>query len=326
MATINRPPNLNPPSKLALRLINRDKIEIPVDIEILIKEFADIEEVIFPTNVDAVLLEKKDPFTRPKILVSKLLPKNRLRFTLAHELGHILIPWHVGTIFCHTDASYIYENDTYWKIEKEANEFASELLINSNWIFSVLSKNDLVTAFNIFRKANISDQAIIIKLQEFLPFESAIALCDASGKIISLAEHLKIHKQFEKSTIFSIRETLQNHQEICLQSSGNRLIYIFQDVEFNSETSKKNFETLTSFKENEKDIFIEILKSQNKMDLSAKINGIIGNANNQYPYATDFEFYLILKKILSHRDSLHGIVLDSRFKKFCALKAKSIRP
>ncbi|MCW7469596.1 ImmA/IrrE family metallo-endopeptidase [Leptospira kanakyensis] len=325
MATIYRPTNLTPPSKLAQRLFDRHKLQIPVEIEILIKEYADIEEVIFPTNVDAVLLERKDPFTRPKVLISKSLPKNRLRFTLAHELGHILIPWHVGTIFCHTDASYIYENDTYWQIEKEANDFASELLINSNWIFSILSNNDLVKAFKILRGATVSDQAIIIKLQNSLPFNSAIALCETSGSILSIAENLSIYKRFDKSSTSSLRNTLVNFTETNLESSGGRNVCFFQDMEFYSESSKKEFADLTSKVEDEKSLFIEILKYQNKSELSTSINGIIGHANNRYPFTTDFEFYLILIKTFFQRESLKDVVSDARFKKFCALKAKSLR-
>jgi hypothetical protein len=236
-----------------------------------------------------------------------------------------LIPWHVGTIFCHTDINYVYGDDTYRQNEQEANDFASELLINSDWIHSVISNYDLLNAFHILRKANVSDQAIIIKIQNHLPFNSAIALCESGDKIISLAENLRIHKLFDKSSLSLLRNILINHTQTIVKSSGGRNVILFQDMDFISEKLKKDFNNLISKSENEKDILLEILKSKGKLEQSAKINGIIGHANSSYPFATDYEFYLILIKTFVYREIINDFVSDSRFNKYCALKAKSLR-
>lgn len=55
------------------------------------------------------------------------------RFTLGHELGHYLLPHHRlalmrGTMRPHGSINYLIDNKT-WKIEREADEFASILLM-----------------------------------------------------------------------------------------------------------------------------------------------------------------------------------------------------
>jgi Zn-dependent peptidase ImmA (M78 family) len=60
----------------------------------------------------------------------------RHRFTLAHELGHVAIPWHAGTIRCKTDDPTVVvgQKSLVDSQEREANAFASELLIPSDWL------------------------------------------------------------------------------------------------------------------------------------------------------------------------------------------------
>lgn len=60
----------------------------------------------------------------------------RRRFTLAHELGHVAIPWHTGTTRCKTDDPTVLIDQKHLvdSQEREANAFASELLIPSDWL------------------------------------------------------------------------------------------------------------------------------------------------------------------------------------------------
>jgi hypothetical protein len=59
----------------------------------------------------------------------------RERFTLAHELGHILIPWHIGTVLVsHIDDGGASTSSEYREMEAEANRFAAELLLPTEWV------------------------------------------------------------------------------------------------------------------------------------------------------------------------------------------------
>lgn len=58
------------------------------------------------------------------------------RFTLAHELGHYFLPHHRlalmrGTMKPHGSINYLLDNDS-WKIEREADDYASSLLMPSS--------------------------------------------------------------------------------------------------------------------------------------------------------------------------------------------------
>lgn len=65
------------------------------------------------------------------------------RFTLAHELGHYFIPHHRlalmrGTMQPHGSINYLIDNES-WKIEREADGFASKLLMPENSIKAFVS-------------------------------------------------------------------------------------------------------------------------------------------------------------------------------------------
>lgn len=63
----------------------------------------------------------------------------RKRFTIAHELGHIFIGWHDDVTLCKMDNEYATHNMLDIQ-EKEANVFASELLMPTEWVREQLEK------------------------------------------------------------------------------------------------------------------------------------------------------------------------------------------
>lgn len=98
----------------------------------------------------------------------------RKRFTLAHELGHIMIPWHNGDVKCDTDTPYKMIDgkrllDTQ---ELEANIFASELLMPQKWLVEQI--NHLETTFQnlinvVTDQAQTSIMACLYALEDVLP-------------------------------------------------------------------------------------------------------------------------------------------------------------
>ncbi|MFJ4170284.1 ImmA/IrrE family metallo-endopeptidase [Paenarthrobacter sp. NPDC089714] len=79
--------------RLADTIVERYDLKPPVDIEAVLSKFAAIHDLVRDIpNIDALLLgldgDLQEVFLNPARL------RQRRRFTMAHELGHILIGWH----------------------------------------------------------------------------------------------------------------------------------------------------------------------------------------------------------------------------------------
>ncbi|WP_249365737.1 ImmA/IrrE family metallo-endopeptidase [Cytobacillus citreus] len=122
--------------KLAQRIIRKNSLVPPINVVETLKKYADYVEDDLPSEVDAICIMTK----KPLVIVHKFQAPNRKRFTLAHELGHIIMPWHHGMISCHTDTEDIVDGTAYQKMENEANSFAAELLMPSTWLKDIIDQ------------------------------------------------------------------------------------------------------------------------------------------------------------------------------------------
>lgn len=118
--------------KLANKIINRYKLSVPVNFDqVFTTGCCKLNKIEMPDFQDGYT----DFTTKPyEIFINDTISyEKRKRFTIAHELGHVFIPWHGDvTIPCQTDN---YTTDKKLDIqEREANIFASELLMPSNWV------------------------------------------------------------------------------------------------------------------------------------------------------------------------------------------------
>lgn len=156
--------------KRAQRFFEVKNLELPVDIEKIIRQYADIEEDYIPFGGDAVCINLKG---RPLIVLNKYAVESRRRFTLAHELGHIQIPWHTGMLSCHTDADRDPDLSKFYQIEREANIFAAELLMPHYWLRDLVRiKKDLdikELIDIICEQAQVSFSAALYNLINILP-------------------------------------------------------------------------------------------------------------------------------------------------------------
>lgn len=73
----------------------------------------------------------------PVIGVNHKHPRNRQRFTIAHELGHYFLHRHYGTF---TD-QYLYRDDGKDERELDANRFASDLLMPADRFAQLYEQN-----------------------------------------------------------------------------------------------------------------------------------------------------------------------------------------
>lgn len=82
---------------------------------------------------------------KPEIVVNSNHVEGRRRFTMAHELGHILMHWNWPKQQLNkNDVSILYRDENSEilsnEVEREANEFAAQLLVPLNVIENVLPR------------------------------------------------------------------------------------------------------------------------------------------------------------------------------------------
>ncbi len=158
--------------KFASKIVETKKLIPPIDpIEVIRSYNIEITEEENQLGIEAY--SSLDEVPKITINTEFSLP-SRKRFTLAHELGHIIIPWHNGDLKCDTDKPYniIRGRQLLDTQELEANIFASELLMPQVWLQEQISSLTLSfedTINTIRDKAQTSIMACLYALEDALP-------------------------------------------------------------------------------------------------------------------------------------------------------------
>lgn len=153
-------------------LLNKYGItQIPIDIESLAAQAgAVLSYEPFKEELSGVLVKEND---RTVIGVNSTHPKNRQRFTIAHELGHLFLQ-HQGEIFVDHVISRRDKKSSLavdWQ-EIEANKFAAELLMPEDQLLEkaqfLQETNNEMTAIALLTQLakdfQVSTQAMEIRL------------------------------------------------------------------------------------------------------------------------------------------------------------------
>ena len=144
---------LTPETNLARRIIDKYSLSPPVDIRSMVEAYARLTFVHIPfDDIDGVSLNLKTRDTSTHVIVNSASAPSRQRFTMAHELGHILIPWHVGSVLIDQVAPVSPRSSSYftpesWTMETEANSFAAELLMPYSWLERVVQPQMIFRRF-----------------------------------------------------------------------------------------------------------------------------------------------------------------------------------
>ena len=152
---------------------------VPVDVEAVARHLdAQVHQQPLEGDVSGVLAIKG---AAKHIIVNSLHHANRRRFTIAHEIGHLqlhhkdrdrlfidkqlTIYQRVGTA-----ATYAAPNSTTTpEEEREANRFASALLMPAEHVRRIATEVDLFDELDVSRLAaffEVSEQAMSIRLQQ----------------------------------------------------------------------------------------------------------------------------------------------------------------
>ena len=159
---------LTPETNLARTIIDKYSLSPPVDIQSMVEAYARLSFVHIPfRGVDGVSLNLKARDKSTHVIVNSDGAPSRQRFTMAHELGHILIPWHVGSVLIDQVAPVSSRPSSYfthesWIMETEANSFAAELLMPYSWIKRAISTTDDLSKIHRNISAILPDIRLVI--------------------------------------------------------------------------------------------------------------------------------------------------------------------
>ncbi|MES9520635.1 ImmA/IrrE family metallo-endopeptidase [Streptomyces capoamus] len=212
--------------RLAATLIQRLNLSPPVDIFSVADLYASVEECDWPSSCDGVALHLNSD--RPKIFLKKIQNRRRMRFTLAHELAHVLLPWHVETIHCDTtQRSGDSEEDKPEKAnaigvsqEYQANTFASHLLVPRSFLSTIAPGYvDSPEALERLERANVSAAAGAMALASHLPAGYAFLvrgmnrMIRSPGTEVPFSLNGSLHTLRESLLEYSARSGSVMHQE-----------------------------------------------------------------------------------------------------------------
>ncbi|WP_440811638.1 ImmA/IrrE family metallo-endopeptidase [Pseudomonas syringae] len=176
---------MHPEEKMARRVLARRNLLPPFDLNTLATEYGKLEYLDLPYEVDGITIGIGSA-QKPQILINASAPATRRKFTLAHELGHIVIPWHTGTIISHLDPHQA--DAAYMQMETEANRFAAELLMPADWLVEQFESTDTVEAY--FRRVQstvgASREAMFYKLFKSLPTPIICAQVDNDSRVLNV--------------------------------------------------------------------------------------------------------------------------------------------
>ncbi len=147
-------------------LRDHGSIEAPVDVERLAKALGiSVRYERLDKDVSGLLLVENGV---AKVAINELHHLNRQRFTLAHEIGHVLL--HAGSDRVFVDRRFFrneWSSKGELREEIEANAFAAALLMPQSLVRQHLAADAGITDVDVFRLATrfqVSEQAMTLRL------------------------------------------------------------------------------------------------------------------------------------------------------------------
>lgn len=186
------PEELTRAERVADELVRRFSLSPPVDLESLVVHYAELEADDIPGTCDGLVVGLHAARPRPLILLNRGAHEFRQRFTLAHELGHVLLPWHMGeNLACSTDRTlFQWDTEAYYaaSAEGEANRFAAELLVPSSWLhgrIAELGDEQVAPLMEAISAARVSAHVACLRLLKILPAGYVVAVADSGTVLLS---------------------------------------------------------------------------------------------------------------------------------------------
>lgn len=319
---------LEPERRLATVFAAASGVQPPVDIEALARAHADLERTLIPNNVDGLLLRRAGK--RPLILISSKLAVDspRYRFTLAHELGHNIIPWQLGDSLCHIDDQGCLNASGVEAQEAEANRFAAELLVPTAWVearyadrsgplvqhvLQLATAADVSPSVAMFAVRRVARPGTLLLIHDGRRINHAVASprsfcpCPEPGDAFA-----GLQKEWSDARCTVSQATIGPRWLVCVEFPE---VAEIPDLDSRKEARVLIKELVGEFVADEK----------GRLRLLGRINGFISTVNVSAYRESDKHMYAgILRKFDGLGDELGPITKHPRFKEYLALKAREL--
>lgn len=165
------------PVEKVARLINAVIIEGSLEKDGYTFRRKDIEKIIFlserPDSFAAQMLRKANEKGLKEeyfIFINNQVPLVRKRFTIAHEIGHIVLKH-----FERSEFIYVFHKEECQNyFEEEANLFAGELLVPYSFLKQAIFHYNIREIHSLAKFFNVSEQVMSIKVQQYNLFDYII--------------------------------------------------------------------------------------------------------------------------------------------------------
>ncbi len=300
---------------MAARILARYKLSPPYDLDDLAKEYGTVEYIHIPFKADGITIGIGGE-AKPQIIIDDSAPDTRKKFTLAHELGHIIIPWHTGTIVSHIEC--IRTNIEYEEMESEANSFAAELLIPNAWLLKI--QNDFID-FESFVKyvldsTGASRDAVFIKLFNTIEFPIICAQINEFGEIIKhyRTRSVSITRDITGENVYAgdIFATEAFEEQFELLNCSYK-VWKFKNVEIN-ETDSRPWRVILS----------EILEETGRRDLLGRINAILPSQYQSHKEKTEIELCSLVIRAYDGRGGFDEVISHPLFPQYVIKRIREL--
>jgi len=251
----------------------------------------------------------------------------RRTFTLAHELGHILIPWHTGQFICKPDSIAAFEGSSKFfhdELGREANRFAAEFLMPTFYVQELFAQlRNPILMLEKTSGARISKLAASIRFLRCLPPDFLMVEIGSRNEVIhSGRTNLSLLKTPEVGSIWSDSSYVEMGAKVRdTTSSSGRVIWV--DAR-NVQLERPHLEPGLAARDIANAIFDDLGRSCDKVKLLQSINGVIGAANGRVLQNGTADLYTFLCSRFKDRPQWKGVVTHPRFKEFLAARAREI--
>jgi hypothetical protein len=306
-------------SKLADHLVERYDLIPPVNVRALLDAVADVEEIEWRFEVDGLVLGLSEP-GKPRVFLKLNQPPNRMRFTIAHEWGHISIPWHVESLLpCHVGVATM---PTLGNREREANEFASRILIPDRFIRAIVAASkDPNFWLSEVSRCQVSAHAGVLALRHYLPSGYSFVIEQPSPRpaIIMRSRGTHIINTAGGSPHDALAAASYRHANTVI---NGKTVYWYQHID---DSYPSEFETrLTSSQLLERIVARFGLEISPGRSTGKAINGVIGGKLRDRHGMDIGQMLGVLRYHLELDADFHQLLGDADFDAFLAARVEEL--
>lgn len=306
------PEEPKPILKFAKRVLRDFHWTIPIDIFTLAQEWATVDFVDWDYDCDALVhgLTSNKPGIMLRTLDSVF--DRRLRMTLGHELGHIVVPWHVGTITC-DGSNEILETASFpaspFRLrtqEAEATEFSSAVLMPYDALLSDAEEKPLSQFFSGLDRYQTSAHATVIRLTGILR-PGFVFRGRYTG---TLSEHFSLGTQRLPSSIDRARQLRDAAHESGQFSIGTKVVYWYRLAEIEDFIPVVDDRTTTQIL---RDAVTRdwARRTPDEEKIAQRINGVVSGALGKVRFSSEDEALSHVRQWTVHHESIPQWVRDS---------------